>query len=148
MKKILLLVPALFAVSACKTTLPPPIYAFGHDNGFGVTITHLKDDNKFNVLLKKKQSYFSFTDFTIGGKATELSELKNLFTFIDTGEEKIKLDDLGYYVFEKVLDERTISIKYDESMRSEIVDSASTIYMTINSYTFSNRVINSSNNSY
>ena len=148
MKKILLLVPALFAVSACKTTLPPPIYAFGHDNGFGVTITHLKDDNKFNVLLKKKQSYFSFTDFTIGGKATELSELKNLFTFIDTGEEKIKLDDLGYYVFEKVLDERTISIKYDESMRSEIVDSASTIYMTINSYTFSNKFINSSNNSY
>ena len=77
-----------------------------------------------------------------------MSELKNLFTFIDTGEEKIKLDDLGYYVFEKVLDERTISIKYDESMRSEIVDSASTIYMTINSYTFSNKFINSSNNSY
>ena len=148
MKKIFSLLPIIFVISGCKTSTPPPIYPFDKDNGYGVTITHLKDDNKFNVLLKKKQSYFSFTDFTIGGKATELSELKNLFTFIDTGEEKIKLDDLGYYVFEKVLDERTISIKYDESMRSEIVDSASTIYMTINSYTFSNRFINSSNNSY
>ena len=78
----------------------------------------------------------------------ELPELKEMFTLSDTGEETVKLDDLGYYVFEKVLDERTISIKYDESMRSEIVDSASTIYMTINSYTFSNRFINSSNNSY
>ena len=137
MKKILLLVPALFAISACKTTLPPPIYAFGHDNGFGVTVTHLKDENKFEVLLKKKQKCFCFSSFMVGTNETKLPELK-----------EIKLDDLGYYVFEKVLDERTISIKYDESMRSEIVDSASTIYMTINSYKFSNRFINSSNNSY
>ena len=148
MKKILLLVPALFAISACKTTLPPPIYAFGHDNGFGVTVTHLKDENKFEVLLKKKQKCFSFSSFMVGTNETKLPELKEMFTLSDTGEETVKLDDLGYYVFEKVLDERTISIKYDESMRSEIVDSARTIYMTINSYTFSNRVINSSNNSY
>ena len=148
MKKILLLIPTLFTISACKTTLPPPIYAFGHDNGFGVTVTHLKDDNKFEVLLKKKQKYFSFSSFMVGAKETKLPELKEMFTFSDTGEETVKLDDLGYYVFKKVLDERTISIKYDESMRSEIVDSASTIYMTINSYKFSNRFINSSNNSY
>ena len=84
----------------------------------------------------------------VGTNETKLPELKEMFTLSDTGEETVKLDDLGYYVFEKVLDERTISIKYDESMRSEIVDSARTIYMTINSYTFTNRVINSSNNSY
>ena len=148
MKKILLLIPTLFTISACKTTLPPPIYAFGHDNGFGVTVTHLKDDNKFEVLLKKRQKYFRFSYFMVGAKETKLPELKEMFTFSDTGEETVKLDDLGYYVFKKVLDERTISIKYDESMRSEIVDSASTIYMTINSYKFSNRFINSSNNSY
>ena len=144
MKKILLLVPALFAVSACKTTLPPPIYAFGHDNGFGVTVTHLKDENKFEVLLKKKQKCFSFSYFMVGAKETKLPELKEMFTFSDTGEETIKLNDEGYYAFDEALDERTISIKYDESMRGEIVDSACTIYMTINSYTFTNKTPNSS----
>ena len=148
MKKFLLLIATLFSVSACKTTLPPPIYAFGHDNGFGVTVTHLKDDNKFEVLLKKRQKYFCFSYFMVGAKETKLPELKEMFTFSDTGEETIKLNDEGYYVFYKALDERTISIKYDESMRSEIVDSASNIYMTINSYKFSNKFINSSNNSY
>ncbi len=148
MKKILLLIPTLFIVSACKTTLPPPIYAFGHDNGFGVTVTHLKDDNKFEVLLKKRQKYFRFSYFMVGAKETKLPELKEMFTFSDTGEETIKLNDEGYYAFDKALDERTISIKYDESMSSEIVDSGSNIYMTINSYKFSNRFINSSNNSY
>jgi hypothetical protein len=148
MKKILLLIPTLFIVSACKTTLPPPIYAFGHDNGFGVTVTHLKGDNKFEVILRKKQKYFSFSSFMVGPKETKLPELKEMFTFSDTGEETIKLNDEGYYAFDKALDERTISIKYDESMRSEIVDSGSNIYMTINSYKFSNRFINSSNNSY
>ena len=148
MKKFLLLIATLFSVSACKTTPPPPIYVFCHDNGFGVTVTHLKDDNKFEVLLKKKQKYFSFSSFMVGAKETKFPELKEMFTFSDTGEETIKLNDEGYYAFDKALDERTISIKYDESMRSEIADSASTIYMTINSYTFSNRFINSSNNSY
>ena len=146
--KIISIVLPLFVLVSCKTTLPPPIYAFGHDNGFGVTVTHLKDDNKFEVLLKKKQKYFRFSYFMVGAKETELPELKEMFTFSDTGEETIKLNDEGYYAFDKALDERTISIKYDESMRSEIVDSGSTIYMTINSYTFSNRFINSSNNSY
>ena len=84
----------------------------------------------------------------VGAKETKLPELKEMFTFSDTGEETIKLNDEGYYAFDKALDERTISIKYDESMRSEIVDSASNIYMTINSYKFSNKFINSSNNSY
>ncbi len=148
MKKFLLLIATLFSVSACKTTPPPPIYAFGHDNGFGVTVTHLKGDNKFEVILRKKQKYFSFSSFMVGPKETKLPELKEMFTFSDTGEETIKLNDEGYYAFDKVLDERTISIKYDESMRGEIVDSACTIYMTINSYTFTNKVINSSNNSY
>ncbi len=148
MKKFLLLIATLFSVSACKTTPPPPIYAFGHDNGFGVTVTHLKDDNKFEVLLKKRQKYFRFSYFMVGAKETKLPELKEMFTFSDTGEETIKLNDEGYYAFDKALDERTISIKYDESMRSEIVDSGSNIYMTINSYKFSNRFINSSNNSY
>ena len=148
MKKLLLLIATLFSASACKTSTPPPIYPFGKDNGYGVTVTHLKDDNKFEVLLKKKQKYFSFSSFMVGTNETKLPELKEMFTFSDTGEENIKLNDEGYYAFDKVLDERTISIKYDESMRSEIVDSARTIYMTINSYTFSNRVINSSNNSY
>lgn len=58
MKKIFLLIPTLFTISACKTTLPPPIYAFGHDNGFGVTVMHLKDENKFEVLLKKETEIF------------------------------------------------------------------------------------------
>lgn len=144
MKKFLLLIATLFSVSACKTTLPPPIYVFGHDNGFGVTVTHLKDDNKFEVLLKKKQKYFSFSSFMVGAKETKFPELKEMFTFSDTGEETIKLNDEGYYAFDKALDERTISIKYDESMRGEIVDSACTIYMTINSYTFTSRTHNSS----
>lgn len=144
MKKILLLIPTLFTISACKTTLPPPIYAFGHDNGFGVTVTHLKDDNKFEVLLKKKQKYFSFSSFMVGAKETKLPELKEMFTFSDTEEETIKLNDEGYYAFENILDERTISIKYDETMRGEIVDSACTIYITINSYTFTSKTTNSS----
>ena len=148
MKKLLLFAATLFSLSACKTTLPPPIYPFGKDNGYGVTVTHLKDDNKFEVLLKKRQKYFRFSYFMVGAKETKLPELKEMFTFSDTGEETIKLNDECYYAFDKALDERTISIKYDESMRSEIVDSASTIYMTINSYTFSNKFINSSNNSY
>ena len=142
MKKFLLLVATLFSISACKTTLPHQIYTFGHDNGFGVTVTHLKDDNKFEVLLKKKQKYFSFSSFMVGAKETRLPELKEMFTFSDTGEETIKLNDEGYYAFDKALDERTISIKYDESMRGEIVDSARTIYMTINSYTFTSRAPN------
>lgn len=144
MKKILLLIPTLFIISACKTSTPPPIYPFGKDNGFGVTVTHLKDDNKFEVLLKKKQEYFSFSSFMVGAKETKLPELKEIFTFFDTGEETIKLNDEGYYAFDKALDERTISIKYDESMRDEIVDSACTIYMTINSYTFTNKTPSSS----
>lgn len=144
MKKIFSLLPIIFVISGCKTSTPPPIYPFGKDNGYGVTITHLKDDNKFNVLLKKKQSYFSFTDFTIGGKATELSELKNIFTFIDTGEEKIKLDEEGYYAFEKVLDERTISICYEESMSETIENASLTIYMSINSYNFTNKAVDNS----
>lgn len=144
MKKFLLLIATLFSVSACKTTPPPPIYTFGHDNGFGVTVTHLKDDNKFEVLLKKKQKYFSFSSFMVGAKETRFPELKEMFTFSDTGEETIRLNDEGYYAFDKALDERTISIKYDESMRSEIVDSACTIYMTINSYTFTSKTPNSS----
>lgn len=37
MKKFLLLISTLFSVSACKTTLPPPIYPFDKDNGFGAT---------------------------------------------------------------------------------------------------------------
>ena len=144
MKKIFSLLPIIFVISGCKTSTPPPIYPFDKDNGYGVTITHLKDDNKFNVLLKKKQSYFSFTDFTIGGKATELSELKNIFTFIDTGEEKIKLDEEGYYAFEKVLDERTISICYEESMSETIENASLTIYMSINSYNFTNKAVDNS----
>ncbi|MBP3732010.1 MAG: hypothetical protein J6I84_02065 [Bacilli bacterium] len=144
MKKILLLIPTLFIISACKTTPPPPIYAFGHDNGFGVTVTHFKDGNKFEVLLKKKQKYFSFSSFMVGAKETRFPELKEMFTFSDTGEETIKLNDEGYYAFVKALDERTISIKYDQSMRDEIVDSACTIYMTINSYTFTSKTLNSS----
>ena len=144
MKKLLLFAATLFSLSACKTTLPPPIYPFGKDNGYGVTVTHLKDDNKFEVLLKKKQKYFSFSSFMVGAKETKFPELKEMFTFSDTGEETIKLNDEGYYAFDKVLDERTISIKYDESMRDEIVDSACTIYMTINSYTFTNKITNSS----
>ena len=144
MKKLLLFAATLFSLSACKTTLPPPIYPFGKDNGYGVTVTHLKDDNKFEVLLKKKQKYFSFSSFMVGAKETKFPELKEMFTFSDTGEETIKLNDEGYYAFDKVLDERTISIKYDESMRDEIVDSACTIYMTINSYTFTNKTTNSS----
>ena len=144
MKKLLLFAATLFSLSACKTTLPPPIYPFGKDNGYGVTVTHLKDDNKFEVLLKKKQKYFSFSSFMVGAKETKFPELKEMFTFSDTGEETIKLNDEGYYAFDKVLDERTISIKYDESMRDEIVDSACTIYMTINSYTFTNKTTSSS----
>lgn len=144
MKKIFSLLPIIFIISGCKTSTPPPIYPFDKDNGYGVTITHLKDDNKFNVLLKKKQSYFSFTDFTIGGKATELSELKNMFTFIDSGEEKIKLDEEGYYAFEKVLDERTISICYEESMSETIENASLTIYMSINSYDFTNKAVDNS----
>lgn len=147
MKKIATLIPVLFVVSACRTTPPPPIYAFGHDNGFGITVTHVKDDNKFNVLLKNKQKHFELSSFTIGTKETFLPELKEMFTFSDTGEETVKLDEEGNYVFEKVLDERTISIKYDESMRSEIVDSGLHITMTINSYTFSDRVKSSSSKS-
>lgn len=80
----------------------------------------------------------------VGAKETKLPELKEMFTFSDTGEETIKLNDEGYYAFDKTLEERTISIKYDESMRDEIVDSACTIYMTINSYTFTNKTTNSS----
>lgn len=144
MKKILLLIATLFSVSACKTSTPPPIYPFGKDNGYGVAVTHLKDDNKFEVLLKKKQKYFSFSSFMVGAKETKLPELKEMFTFSDTGEETIKLNDEAYYAFDKALDERTISIKYDESMRDEIVDSACTIYMTINSYTFTNKTPSSS----
>lgn len=145
--KIISIVLPLFILVSCKTTPPPPIYAFGYDNGFGITVTHLKDDNKFNVLLKNKQKHFEFSSFTIGTKETFLPELKEMFTFSDTGEETVKLDEEGNYVFEKVLNERTISIKYDESTRSEIVDSGLHITMTINSYTFSDRVKSSDSKS-
>ena len=97
MKKILLLIPTLFIISACKTSTPPPIYPFGKDNGYGVTVTHLKDDNKFEVLLKKKQKHFSFSSFMVGAKETKLPELKEMFTFSDTGEETIKLNDCLLY---------------------------------------------------
>lgn len=144
MKKIIALLPIIFTVSSCKTSTPPPIYPFDKDNGYGVAITHAQDENKFVVAFKTKQTYFSFTNFTIGGKTTELSELKNVFSFIDSGEEIIKLNEEGYYAFEKILDERTISICYEASMSETIEESGLTIYISVNSYDFTNKYPNNS----
>ena len=137
--KIISLTLPLFILMSCKTTLPPPTYGFGVDNGHGITVTHVKNENKFNVLLKNKQKHFEFSSFAIGIKETILPDLKEMFTFSDTGEETVELDEEGCYVFEKVLNERTISIMYDESMCTEIEDSGSNIYLEVNGYTFTNR---------
>lgn len=137
MKKMSVILPLLI-LTACRPTSRQVIYSFGHDNGLGTLVNHIKSENKFDVVLRKKQTYFIFFEFMIGEKSIRPPELNTMFTFTDTGGETITLDDEGCYLFEKILDERTISICYGESIRGEIIGSELPVWLEVNGYTFTN----------
>ena len=138
MKKNLIIIPLALAITACKPTTQMKAYGFNHFNEHGIKVSLLSSESKFDISFSKKYKRFSFSYFRVGDKTIRYPDLLTDFTFADSVGETITFDNDGFYNFEKVINERTISVQYDETMGNKLQSDGVLIELEINGFLFTN----------
>ena len=115
-KKAFILFCFSIVLGSCKPS-PQRMYVFNEETD-GIVVRHLEDEQKFEITLKKKDS-FVFSSLTTYEHIYLRSS--NELSFYDSFEGRIEFaSDERSYVFKDNLDKRCIEIRYTDEVAESI----------------------------